>query len=183
MKKLLIFLLLILFLFNNETVFATSCVIPKVENSFNNADVVFSGIVKDVKYLENPEKVVEPKIIVTFNVYKTWKGSKDKNIILNTVFNAWSKEGYFFYENNEYLVYAYNKEDGTLGVSLCGGIKALSDAEEDLIKLGDGTIPEINNSAIAPLKNNNSNNIFIYIILIVLLVLILIFISIRRKRI
>ena len=143
----------------SESLLATSCASPSPEHAFRKADVVFAGRVTKVKYLDNPKEVVEPRIIVTFDVSKTWKGPQQEKFIIHTVFNAWSKKGYFFYEENEYLVYAHKQQDETFGVSLCGGTKWFKDAEEDLGVLDKIVLESFSDSTIEVVESNIPANI------------------------
>jgi hypothetical protein len=95
--------------------------------------------------------VAEPRIIVTFQVYRVWKGRPRRTIILHTVFNKWTCNGYWFKEGEEYLVFArandpdqakmFARTKNTLGVWSCNGTSTLAAAEEDLNELGDGVVP------------------------------------------
>jgi hypothetical protein len=101
--------------------------------------------------LDADEPRAEPRIIVTFEVYRWWKGLPKKSVVLHTIYNEWSCEGYFFKEGEEYLVFAYrNREQmaekfpfakDTLGVHLCGGTKLLANANEELREIGAGSRP------------------------------------------
>ena len=186
----LTFVFIILPITNFGEISATSCAPPAADYAMSKADVVFSGKVIDIEYLDDPEEVTEPRVIVTIDVYKSWKGSEDNKIILNTVQNAWSKEGYFFFEDKEYLVYANIKDDGTLGVYLCGGTKYLENAQEDIAKLDEGiSIPVDNNpdatSSVPLVKCTVGENIVLVItttIAAILLVVGLLFFAKKHKK-
>ncbi len=131
------------------TVWACDCDGPHGLVALRGADAVFSGKVANIKYLDEPEQAnPEPRIIVTFDVYRTWKGPLKKRMALHTVLNKWTCKGYIFREGEEYLVYARKNEPSmarmfpkgrkTLGVSLCGGTIPLFKAQKDLQELGAG---------------------------------------------
>ena len=48
---------------------------------------------------------------MTFEVYRWWKGPPKKSVVLHTIYNKWSCEGYFFKEGEEYLVFAYRNRE------------------------------------------------------------------------
>ena len=91
---------------------ACSCVGPRGKKALEGAAAAFSGKVTKVKYLDADEPRVEPRIIVTFKVYRSWKGPLKRSAVLHTIYNKWTCEGYFFKEGGEYLVFAY-KNVGT----------------------------------------------------------------------
>ena len=102
--------------------FSCSCAPISPMDAFTNADVVFSGTVENL-----------------------WKGKNKTQIIMHTVYNKFSCNGYYFKAGNKYLVYAtYNKradnflgklfapKQPSLGVYLCGGTKAIEEAGHDI---------------------------------------------------
>ncbi len=114
--------------------------------AFKHADVIFTGQIKNLRYLDNPEQTkLEPRIIVTFEVSQSWKGAPEKTIVLHTTHNKFTCNGYRFQSNQGYLVYAaYNRpantfvgnlfspDNPTLGVKIYGGTKPTSEANNDL---------------------------------------------------
>jgi hypothetical protein len=132
-------------------VIACSC-IPQdsATHALNESALVFSGKVIDIKYLDkHDDEHIEPAIVVTFNVYKYWKGLPGTKVKIHTVYNKFSCDGYNFEEGEEYLVYAFkqeskknfwewllNKPAYKYDVGLCGGTKPLSSADRDLRQLG-----------------------------------------------
>jgi len=134
------------------TAAACDCVGPRGKDALINAKVAFSGKVIKIKYVDNRKQAnPEPRIIVTFRVYQVWKGKPTNKIVLHTVFNKWTCNGYTFKEGEEYLVFAvandsatakrFPKARNTLGVSTCGGTYPLVDAQRDLKALGPGRVP------------------------------------------
>ena len=137
-------------------VLACDCVSPPTDAALKKSDVVFSGQVVSVKYLDDPQqKNSEPRTVVTFKVFRSWKGISTNEFVLHTVDNTWTCQGYYFREGKEYLVFAfrYNAESAkrfepyklpekSFGVSLCGGTKSLSEATKDLEILGEGSAPK-----------------------------------------
>jgi hypothetical protein len=86
---------------------------------------------------------------VVFDVRAVWKGPVHHAAVLNTVYNKWTCNGYYFKEGQEYLVAAKNliRDDVAAdrseleGIFLCGGTRPLSDAKQDLEDLGEGRKP------------------------------------------
>ena len=135
-----------------RTAVACDCVGPRGKAALVNANVAFSGKVIKIKYVDNREQVnPEPRVIVTFRVYRVWKGQPKRKIILHTVFNKWTCKGYWFKEGEEYLVFAHANDSDTakmfpkaknsLGVGICGGTFPLADAQGDVKELGAGNVP------------------------------------------
>ena len=141
---------LVLFLHQDSS--ACSCIAPRGKKALERAAAAFSGKVTKVEYLDADEARVEPRIIVTFKVYRSWKGRLKKSAVLHTIYNKWTCEGYFFKEGKEYLVFAgknrghaaerFAPAKDTLGVNPCGATGRLAHAEEDLRELGPGRVPE-----------------------------------------
>jgi hypothetical protein len=73
---------------------------------------------------------------VTLRVSEAWKGPQQETLVVSTPRDG-ATCGYAFKEGQEYLVYAYGKEE-PFEVDLCSGTKQLSDADADLRVLGDG---------------------------------------------
>ena len=135
-------ILLSLTFFQAPNAFACRCALPFVENALSGSDAVFAGKVSKLKYLDDPQQASpEPRVIVTFDVSQWWKGSNGKQAVLHTVYNTFTCNGYWFEDNEEYLVYASKKEDGTFGTSFCRRTNILAQATEDLALLGKGTPP------------------------------------------
>lgn len=131
---------------------ACSCLGPRGKKALEGAAAAFSGKVTKVEYLDADEPGVEPRIAVTFEVYRSWKGPLKKSAVLHTIYNKWTCEGYFFKEGREYLVFAYQNRGhaaerfpsakDTLGVNICGATGPLADAGKELRELGPGRRPE-----------------------------------------
>jgi hypothetical protein len=147
----------ICFLFLGMTkTYACDCDKPRSATiAMDKADAVFSGVVTEVKYLDDPKKSErEWRIVVTFTVKQTWKNVTTKNFVLHTVHNRMSCNGYVFEHGKEYLVFARKNEDAdrrhfaptvlpqeSFGVRWCGGTSLLSSAKDYLAEMGKGTIP------------------------------------------
>jgi hypothetical protein len=149
MKKLLVAVFVACLILGTGTVAACDCISPRGKAALANADVAFSGKVIKIKYLDNQEQTnAEPRIIVAFRVYRIWKGKPKRKIVLHTVFNKWTCNGYQFKEGEEYLVFAhvngceaakmFPQAKHTWGVSTCGGTFLLADAQKDIKELGAG---------------------------------------------
>jgi hypothetical protein len=106
---------------------------------------VFSGRAMTVQYLDPDGPSVEPRIRVTFSVHRTWKGPRSSSVIVNTTYNKWTCEGYYFKKGEDYLVAAstvFPAKRGAVpevaGVSICNGTQRIRDAEKSLRELGPG---------------------------------------------
>ncbi|WLD94311.1 hypothetical protein [Alkalihalobacillus sp. AL-G] len=147
-KKISMFLLLnialLLFtLMAPAPVQACSCAeTNSVADELNRSDVVFSGNVVNV---DRGGGFFGPnRKSVKFKVSKTWKGTKQKSIIITTGFGG-GDCGFEFEAGKEYLVYAIHSStyDGKLTTGICDRTTELSAAAEDLIILGEGDEPTI----------------------------------------
>ncbi|AOE48781.1 hypothetical protein [Kangiella sediminilitoris] len=102
-------------------VLACSCRMGGVDEKLSKHEEVFSGVVESVKYLDDENVFGDQKIIVTFNVTKTWKGSGQVQV-LHTADNGAGCFGYWFEEGEEYLIYAFKQKSGKLNTMWCGGV-------------------------------------------------------------
>lgn len=139
-------------LLSGRPALACDCAGPRGKAALVNAKVAFSGKVTRIRYLDSPEQIGrEPRIIVTFQVYQVWKGRPKKTIVVHTVLNKWTCNGYWFEQGEEYLVFAhandpieakrFSKARNTLGVGTCSGTLKLAAAEKDVKELGTGKVP------------------------------------------
>lgn len=121
---------------------ACSCPVPPPPGeALDQADVVFSGRV--VNYIDQPEgpKVSSADLVkAKFNVSKIWKGPQETTFVVSTARHSLSC-GYSFEKGTEYIVYAFDKDDGLI-TTVCTRTKPLSRAKEDLAKLGQGKEPK-----------------------------------------
>ena len=136
-----------------NSVSACSCKAQDARTSLPGADAVFSGRVIEVEYVdEKPMRSGDPRVVVTLEVYRIWKGARAKTIVLHTVYNQASCAGYFFKKGEEFLVVAkkndpataalYPKSTQSLGVGLCGGTARLTEAATVVRLLGKGKKPK-----------------------------------------
>lgn len=154
---LITFIIILTTVLGIENALSKSCAPPESALlSLEKADAVFSGKVTRVKYLDDPERgSPEPRIIVTFEVYQSWKGPLSKEITLHTVFNKWSGDGYFFTKDGEFIVFAYKRKnkkniltrflggpDEVYDVKLCNGTQFLNRADKLIKELGKGNKPQ-----------------------------------------
>ncbi len=146
--------------------FACSCLAPKVSDTLKWADVVFSGEVIKVQYVDAKTENIfnEPRIIVTFNVSDSWKGKVQKTMTLHTRYNMTSCSGLIVKEGDRFLIYAKRvkagnwlgrggalngitlpkPEDDILQPGICNRSGLLADADEDLKALGRSKAPTDN---------------------------------------
>ena len=114
---------------------ACSCMGVPIQRYISSSDAVFSGEVVDLQNI----RMFGPSDTVTLRVSEAWKGTDQGTLEVSTPSQG-SACGYHFEEGQEYLVYAYGKQD--LKVDACGETKQLSKADEDLALLGNGEQPK-----------------------------------------
>ena len=134
-KTVLLILLLGIFCFGGIDTFAQCACAPEYVNitphkEFKFANVVFIGKVIEVKKTAQDKNTGDYTEIVTFNLKKAWKRDLEAIVVITNridfCFNG-------FAEKEEWLVYAYKNQDGTLGTyCCCSRTKPLSKADEDL---------------------------------------------------
>jgi hypothetical protein len=121
---------------------ACSCAVfgskKQVEWALSHPGAVFSGEVVKIDRPSSIKSSLAPET-VTFRVSESWKGPKQQSLEVSTPVSGTSC-GYPFKEGQEYLVYAYGKQD--LKVDLCSGTKPLSKAGAELALLGNGEKPK-----------------------------------------
>jgi hypothetical protein len=175
MKK---WVLLLAFLLSFEVAYACSCIPPEFAyDAMDNSDAVFSGKVTGIDYIGNADEA-EPRILVEFEVYEVWKGDLRKKITLDTVYNTYTCNGYFFEDGKEYIVFAHRKEDGSLGTRLCSGTQLLEKASESIKELEEGKpenglLLEIMQPEKNMLKEEKKNYSALYIVLLVIILFLL----------
>jgi hypothetical protein len=140
LQRLAILVMLILTLWTVSTsidttarmAFACSCAEQKPPlETLGDSAAVFRGRVMEIKTTSGDGHET------LFNVSKTWKGvSDDDNLV--TVATSGNMCGYWFQNDNEYLVYAYERVDGQLTTNICSRTHLIEDAEADLAALGEG---------------------------------------------
>lgn len=113
---------------------------PNTQAALVEADAVFAGRLSRMVYLDDPQRG-EPRVRLTFTVTDRWKGPQTQTIVMQSVINKMSCEGYFWEEGEDYLVFASIRPNGMLGVSLCSGTTELRNARADLRALGPGLPP------------------------------------------
>ena len=139
----------------NHSAWACSCVGPTGLDILSNNAAVFAGKATAIEYLEPDTEASEPPIRVTFEVNEVWKGPVRKSVILSTIYNKFSCNGYYFKEGQLYLVAAKTviRDDPKSGIAelegifLCGGTLALAHANDNLKELGKGQRPEYNENS------------------------------------
>ena len=118
---------------------ACSCAgFPGSQRALEQSNAVFSGEVMDVEggHTTRMFGMSVSSVKVTLRVSEAWKGPQQETLVVSTPRDG-ATCGYAFKEGQEYLVYAYGKEE-PFEVDLCSGTKPLSDADADLRVLGDG---------------------------------------------
>ena len=97
-------------------------------------DAVFAGqVVEIVEKIEDPEDLT-----ISFELSAVWKGELGMDVSIGT--RLWSAGcGYHFELGEQYLVYAYSSEDGTLRTGICSRTMLLAAAANDREQLGEPT--------------------------------------------
>ncbi len=107
----------------------------RAKQALSDSTAVFSGEVVAVE--KEAATAYHPGTSkITLRVSEAWKGPAQETLEVSTPSQG-SACGYPFKEGQEYLVYAYGKEE-PFEVDLCSGTKQLSDADADLRVLGEG---------------------------------------------
>lgn len=142
--------------------FACSCRPLSVESAKSDAAIIFSGTVKSIRYVD-PQKDWEPRVVVTFDVAKVWKGDVPKTFAMYSNAESSMCEGFFqefLVEGKQLLIYGSKnslenwkkRSRGTneipadlaalpdameiYSTNICTRSRYLEDAKEDLTILG-----------------------------------------------
>jgi hypothetical protein len=108
----------------------------RAQRALKESTAVFSGQVVNIGTGEPGGAWRPATVTVSFQVSEVWKGPQPETLEVSTPRDGASC-GYPFKEGQEYLVYAYGKEE-LFKVSLCSETKPLSEASADLEALGNG---------------------------------------------
>lgn len=113
------------------TVHACSCMNsgPPCQ-AYWKADVVFSGTAKKGK--EIPTSSGWRRNSIPFTIESTFKGRIPGNEIEVKTGTGGGDCGYPFESGQQYLVYAWSNDDGTLSTSICSRTRPLNEAADDL---------------------------------------------------
>lgn len=109
--------------------------------ALEKADAVFAGRVVALELVtrfdEDPTvSFTTEDLMVTVAVHSRWKGDAADQMVLYTAFTC-CVCGFSFQIGEEYLIYAYANEDGTLRTSMCSRTAILEGASADLVLLGN----------------------------------------------
>lgn len=111
---------------------ACSCIAPEPpQESLAKSAAVFSGKVTLVKSDSDLQQVI------AIDVTNVWKGVSSNKVALTTAKDS-AACGVNFEEGKEYIIYAYNNEDGDLATSLCSRTHEVTANDEDITALGAG---------------------------------------------
>ncbi len=101
-----------------------------------NADYVFTGVVKGISDLESSEEELKTaRQSINFKIKDIWKGFN-----VNPVFVEVDTESFYEYDfklDTEYLVYAYNLYDGRISIVGCPRVKEVTAVAKDIRLLGN----------------------------------------------
>jgi hypothetical protein len=123
----------------SSSAWACSCAPPPPpKQSLAKSAAVFAGKVTAVKRDGF-------QVRVTFEISKTWKGTKGKTVEVTTA-SSGAACGYAFKKGSSYLVYCYapkveGKKATMLSTNICSRTKTLASAKADLKDLGPGKKP------------------------------------------
>ena len=129
----------LLLLYPPKCAYACSCAPFSIQRAISSSDAVFSGEVVDLQKGTSAIRWFGTSDTATLRVSEVWKGTDQGTLEVSTPSQG-SACGYAFKEGQEYLVYAYGKQD--LKVDACGATAVLSEAGEDLAVLGNGEKPK-----------------------------------------
>jgi hypothetical protein len=96
--------------FATSAVPACSCIQQGVKQDTAYASIVFRGVVTKVKRLPERKESGRPRYVVTFSVFKYWKGNPGKEITIHIVEPGTDCIGARFEEGKEYVVFAISQE-------------------------------------------------------------------------
>lgn len=131
-KKLLapvIFMVSVFYSFGSIQAFACSCSMGSVKEKYKSSFSVFTGKVKKIDYLQSANAFGDQNIIVYFEAPVIYKG--ESTAALHTAHNGTGCTGYWFKENEEYLIYTFERADGKLDTMWCGGVISKSESEKE----------------------------------------------------
>ena len=135
-----------LLLLHPDLTYACKCATPgPPSEELARSDLVFSGRVVSIQSIDEgggPAKDPDPEApdygvySIEFDVETVWKGTARETMYLTTNRDSASC-GFTFAQGDSYVVYAQDD----LVVSRCSRTRLLSEAEQDLDDLGEGSAP------------------------------------------
>lgn len=128
------------------------CTAPSFASRWKQADAVFTGTVTQIQTIRKyaVADLEYTPVTVTLTIDKSYKGAdKDEAFVLTTSMTKENCNGFPFQQGQGYLVFAYRQKEGhhdatssfvfpegTYNIGgLCGGIKKITEAAEDLENL------------------------------------------------
>ncbi|UJR84237.1 hypothetical protein [Sandaracinus amylolyticus] len=112
---------------------ACSCVETPFEQLAAEADAIFEGRVASI------EPAGEMHVRVRLDVVQTWREANAEHVEVRTASQS-AACGVPFEVGRSYLVLA-ERVNGEWTASLCGGTRAMEDADDERLSLGSGVIP------------------------------------------
>ena len=129
--KMLGFLFWFLFALSADAV-ACSCMGPVAPcEAYWQTPVIFAGTVTDISKVAANQKRLLSNRRVRFSVHEGYRGFTGSEVEVFTA-SSGAACGYGFTIGEQYLVYAYRRDDGSLYTGLCTRTQRLSDAADDL---------------------------------------------------
>ena len=112
-----------------------------VREALDRADVVFAGTAETVEVLADPEVDYGAEYqTTTFLVKNSWKGEKANRIITKVNIQCCIC-GFSFEQDQTYLVFGYETDEGFYSVSICGLSRTYAEAG-DIVRILDEIISE-----------------------------------------
>ncbi len=109
-----------------------------VQSALRNADAVFTGRVVSVR---NPRpwwrRDPDPQRRVTLRVDRAWKGVDSRTVVM--IMGLSSSCEFQFRRGESYLVFAYRRQNGALGTSICSRTETIDRAAAAVRDLGPPT--------------------------------------------
>ena len=140
--KITIFVVVIgILIVSQQNIFACSCELPpdkvskstQIKKAKKESSAVFTGKVLSVTKLD------KFNLAVKMEVKTKWKGIKETEV---TIFTGRGDGdcGFSFEVGETYLIYAYKKNGGKLGTSMCQRTALLSHSQDEIKMLGTAKI-------------------------------------------
>ncbi|MEX2414894.1 MAG: hypothetical protein WD424_02025 [Paenibacillaceae bacterium] len=132
--------------FAPQPAYACSCAESDFEPASERASEVFHGKVVAVELSLDPHEAlgtIGRRNAVLFKVERSYKHSRPSQIIVYAGYGE-SSCGYDFTVGQQYLVYVHTLYGNELHTSLCSRTQSIEEANNDLMKLGEGWLPNEN---------------------------------------
>jgi hypothetical protein len=119
---------------------ACKCMLPELDAAREDASALFEGRVLAIDDISGASAATNGEKKVTLAIVRTWKGLDSEEKVEVYTNGSTASCGYPFARDVSYLVYTRTHE-GRVTVSNCSRTRPITDAGEDLAKLGAGATP------------------------------------------